>query len=157
MSAQTLPLLPYGILATLLLFAMASDIRSREIGNWTNLFIALGAPVAWWFAGLSLWPDVAMQLGIALGFFCLFTIFWSLNAMGGGDVKLIGALSLWFPLLLTIRLLLIMSIIGGALTVAIWAWRKLKKSHEKGQIPYGVAISAAGLWAIYERNFNHFG
>jgi prepilin peptidase CpaA len=156
MTGQSLQLAPYGILAALLLFAMASDIRSREIGNWTNLIIALLAPVCWWAEDMSLWPDIAIQLGVASGFFALFTLFFALNAMGGGDVKLIGALSLWFPLLVTVRLLLIMSIVGGALTLGVWVYRKVKKSSVKGDIPYGVAISLAGLWAIYERNLNHF-
>ena len=51
----------------------------------------------WWAIGLPLWPDVAIQVGVAALVFGLFAIAFAMGAMGGGDVKLIGALALWLP------------------------------------------------------------
>ena len=62
----------YGLLIALaiaLVFAAFTDIRRRQIDNWLNAAIALGAPLFWWSSGLALWPDVAMQLGVALAAF----------------------------------------------------------------------------------------
>ena len=64
----------YGLLAALaiaLLVAAFTDLRSRQIDNWLNAAIALGAPLFWWASGLSLWPDVALQLGVALATFAV--------------------------------------------------------------------------------------
>ncbi len=55
-----------GALAIALVVAAITDIRRREIDNWLNAAIALAAPLYWWASGLSLWPDVAWQLGIAI-------------------------------------------------------------------------------------------
>ena len=51
--------------------------------------------------------------------FGLFAIAFALGAMGGGDVKLIGALALWLPFQAVIVLLFIMSVAGGVLTLAL--------------------------------------
>lgn len=152
--------LEYGLLAglaTLLAIAAVTDWRSRLINNWLTGTIALAAPLYWWATGLALWPDVMIQLGIGLGVFALFTLFFALGAMGGGDVKLLTALALWLPLLAMVRLLIIMSILGGILTLVMLLIHKWRHAIGKPEIPYGIAISLAGLWVMFERNFNHFG
>ncbi len=65
-------LIQYVLLALLaigLLVAAFTDIRSRQIANWLNGAIALGAPLFWWASGLALWPGVAIQLGVAAATF----------------------------------------------------------------------------------------
>ena len=49
--------------------------------------------------------------------------------MGGGDVKLIGALALWLPLPALIWMLVVMSLIGGAVTLALLIERALCAEH----------------------------
>ena len=44
--------------------------------------------------------------------------------MGGGDVKLAAALALWFPPGGTVKLLVLMSLAGGVLTLGIVAWHR---------------------------------
>jgi prepilin peptidase CpaA len=148
-----------GLLAALgggLLFASYTDLRSRIIENWLNLAIAFAAPLYWWASGLSLWPDVAIQLGLGLGVTAIFVGFFALGAMGGGDVKLLGALALWFPPIPFLTLLIVMSLLGGVLTIIFLVRHKMAKNQGQPEIPYGVAISLAGLFAIYERYLNHF-
>ena len=82
-------------LALLLVSAGIQDARTREIANWKNAAIALLAPLWWWANGLALWPDVAMQAGVAALVFAFFLGAFALGQMGGGDVKMIGALALW--------------------------------------------------------------
>ena len=144
-------------LALAMLHAIWTDWRERVIENWLNLGIAVAAPLYWWATGLNLWPDVAFQLGLALVTLSIFTALFAFGAMGGGDVKLLASLALWFPPIPFINLLVIMSIIGGVLTLVMYIRHKLSNAPEKLEVPYGIAIAAACLWTMYERNFNHFG
>lgn len=141
----------YGLLAALaiaLLFAAFTDIRRRQIDNWLNIAIVVGAPLFWWSSGLSLWPGVAMQLGVALAAFAVLAGLFALRAMGGGDVKLLTALALWIEPNAFMQLLIMMALLGGVLTIVMGAWHIMRRQKERLAIPYGVAISAAGLWVI---------
>lgn len=135
-------------LAIALLFAAFTDLRARRIDNWLNAAIAAGAPLFWWASGLSLWPDVAWQVGIALATFAVLAVLFAIRAMGGGDVKLLTALALWIPPLWFMKLLVMMALIGGLLTVVFGAWHIARRQRDKVAIPYGVAISSAGLWVL---------
>ena len=84
-----------GGLAIALLVAAFTDIRRRQIDNWLNAAIAAGAPLYWWASGLSLWPGVAWQLGVAAVTLVVLAGLFAIRAMGGGDVKLLTALALW--------------------------------------------------------------
>ncbi|MDN3646073.1 prepilin peptidase [Pontixanthobacter aestiaquae] len=141
----------YGLLVALaiaLLIAAFTDIRHRQIDNWLNAGIALGAPLFWWASGLSLWPGVAIQLGVALAAFVVLAGLFALRAMGGGDVKLITALALWIQPSWFLELLVIMALVGGLLTIVMGGWHVMRRQKERLAIPYGVAISTAGLWIL---------
>ncbi|TPG22468.1 peptidase [Sphingomonas koreensis] len=155
----------WGILSMILLCALAlllvsagiEDVRKREIANWKNAAVALLAPL-WWFAtGVSLWPGVAFQLGLAALVFAIFVGAFALGQMGGGDVKLIGALALWFPLQPLVWLLVVMSLLGGVLTLLLLAERWWSKKQAEIEVPYGVAIAIAALFALREPILNRFG
>ena len=145
------------ILAAMLIVAATGDLRTRTIPNWLNGAIALSAIPFWLVSGLSVWPDMTIQVGVALAVFGLFALAFYLGAMGGGDVKLVAALALWLPLGAVIKLLVIMSIAGGVLTVAMLVRHRLAKSGKELEIPYGVAIAFGGFWLIAERFLNQFG
>lgn len=151
-----LSLLPLAALMLLLLSCGIEDARDRNIANWKNAAIALGAPIWWWASGLALWPDVALQIGIAAAVFALFAGAFALGQMGGGDVKLIGALALWFPWPSLIMLLAVMSIAGGVVTIVIAADRWWRRASGPIEVPYGVAIAFAGLLAVRAPLLNQF-
>ncbi|KRA84319.1 prepilin peptidase [Altererythrobacter sp. Root672] len=141
----------YGLLAALaiaLLTAAFTDLRSRKIANWLNASIALAAPLFWWASGMDLWPDVAMQLGLALLTFAVLCGLFALGQMGGGDIKLLTALALWIAPLPFLQLLVLMALIGGLLTIVFGAWHLMRRQRDKMAIPYGLAIAAAGLWIL---------
>ena len=144
-------------LALMLLAACWFDLRSRTIPNELNLAIALLAVPFWWASGLALWPDAAIQVGIAALVFALFAVAFALGAMGGGDVKLIGAIALWLPWQAVLAVLVIMSLAGGALTLAMLIRHRLARREQKLEIPYGVAIAFGGLWLIGQRFLYQFG
>lgn len=141
----------YGLLAALaiaLLIAAFTDFRSRQIANWLNGAIALGAPLFWWASGLSLWPGVALQLGVAIAAFVALAGLFAIRAMGGGDVKLLTALALWIEPTQFLRLLIIMALLGGVLTLVFGMWHLMRRRKDRLAIPYGVAIAAAGLFVL---------
>jgi prepilin peptidase CpaA len=145
------------ILAAMLIIAATGDLRTRTIPNWLNGAIALGAIPFWVVSGLSVWPDMAIQIGVALAVFAVFALAFHLGAMGGGDVKMVAALALWLPLGAVIKLLVIMSIAGGVLTFVMLVRHGMAKSGKELEIPYGVAIAFGGFWLIAERFLNQFG
>jgi len=145
------------VLAAMLLAACWCDLKARTIPNLLNLAVALLAIPFWWSLGLALWPDVALHLGVAALIFGLFAIAFAFGAMGGGDVKLVAGIALWLPAASVIALLFIMSVAGGALTLAMLIRHKLARKAGQLEIPYGVAIAFGGLWLISERFLNQFG
>lgn len=143
-----------GIVGLLLVSAGIEDARTREIANWKNAAIALLAPLWWWASGYTLWPDMALQLGFALIVFALFVGAFALGQMGGGDVKLIGALALWLPPGPMLWMLLVMSLLGGALTLVMLAEKWWRPQQRPIEIPYGVAIAIAALLSFREPIIN---
>ncbi len=156
MSSQTIEIGLLAALVVILTYAIYTDLKERVIDDWFNLGIALLAPLYWWASGLSLWPDMAIQLGFGLVVIAIFLGIFALGMMGGGDVKLLGALALWLPPMPFFSLLIVMSIFGGVLTIFFLIRHKMAKLTGQPEIPYGVAISLAGYWVIYERYLNHF-
>jgi prepilin peptidase CpaA len=143
--------LQYGLLVALaiaLLVAAATDWRRRQIDNWLNLAIALAAPLFWWASGLSLWPEVALQLGVGVAAFAVFAAMFAMKWMGGGDVKLLTALALWIEPEWFLKLLIVMALAGGVLTLVLGAWHVTRRQRDRLAIPYGVAIATAGLWVL---------
>ena len=81
---------------------------------------------------------------------------FALGMMGGGDVKLLGALALWFPWQVLMALVMLMAVLGGAVTLVVLIHHRIAKKAGQPEIPYGVAISLAALWVIGERYLNQF-
>lgn len=144
------------VLGLLMIAAAISDLRSRTISNELNAAIALLAIPFWIVTGLALWPDIPTQFGIAFAVFLFFVGLFAIGAMGGGDVKMIGAVMLWIPLPLVIPMLTIMAVGGGILSAAMLVHLKMRPSDQPVEVPYGVAIAAAGLWALHQQYLNQF-
>lgn len=144
------------LLACLLVAAAVTDLKSRIISNRLNLAVALLAPFSWLAQGLPLWPDVAIQFALAILVFAVFTGLFALGVMGGGDVKLLAALALWLPWQPLLFLLVLMSLLGGAVTIVTIIHHRLRHRTGPPEVPYGVAISLAALWVIGEPYFNQF-
>ena len=153
-SGFTLALL--GLLATMLAWIAVFDVKTYTISDRLNIAIALLAPVYWWSSGVPLWPVAAIRVAVALVVFTLFAGAFYLNVMGGGDVKLAGALALWFTPYDTLRLIVIMSIAGGLLTLVVLGVHRARKKTDRPEVPYGVAIAMGGMWLLAQRFLNQF-
>lgn len=135
-------------LGLLLALTIITDLRERTIPNWLTGLVALLAIASWFAKGLALWPDIALQVAQALGALLLFAIFFVRGAMGGGDVKLIAALALWLPLQMFVNFLMVMSLLGGALSIFYLLKSRGRDKDTPVEVPYGVAIALAGFWVI---------
>ena len=143
-------------LAAVLIVAAVIDVRTFTISNRLNLVVALAAPVYWLSVPIAPWPGMAIQIAAGTAVFLLLAAAFFAGMMGGGDVKLAAALALWFPPLLTVRFLVLMSLAGGVLTLGILAWHRAKRREGRPEIPYGVAIAFGGLAILTQRFLNQF-
>src|SRR5438132_1083034 len=134
------------LLACGLAAGAAYDWRSRTIPNWLNAALAVGAIPFWWASHLHFWPDIVLHVGVAFGVLAVFVFAFQLGMMGGGDVKMVAAVALWLPPLAVLQLLVIMSLAGGLLTLAMLVPHRLRKAAGQPEIPYGIAIAFAGMW-----------
>ncbi len=109
-------------LAVLTAGAAIWDIGVRRIPNVLTLPVfALGLVYQAWFNGFAGLGDAA--LGFALGFGTLFVL-WMIGGGGGGDVKLMGALSVWLGFKLTLYVMivstfLVILITGGVILASL--------------------------------------
>lgn len=140
----------YGLLAALaiaLMVAALTDLRRRQIDNWLNAGIALSAPLFWLINGQG-FVAVGFHIVIALVTFFILAIFFAMGVMGGGDVKLLSALALWIDPIGYVKLLGLMSVAGGVLSAVMLAIHLARKRKGRIAVPYGIAISFAGIWVI---------
>lgn len=149
---------PYSwLLTVLLVLVIFWDMRSYVIPNWINGVILLAYLPACYFMKLPLVEPliaVAIMLGIGL-------LVFATGIMGGGDVKLLTALTIWLGLgRQPLEFLVYVALLGGVLTIFLWLsrylvrifWRKnLPIFLSKGApIPYGIAIAAAFLLMLWQ-------
>lgn len=148
-----LDLIKFMILTPMLLSAFVIDYRLQIIPNRLNLAIfEVGIVVAFLY-GLS---DIAITINMLLGMlagggiFLLITLlgglFYGKEAMGFGDVKLMGALGLFFGLSNIVIITLLSFLIGAVLSIVLLV-TKIKKSDE--YIPFGPFIVIATFISMY--------
>ena len=156
MTTDTLALALLGGLAIALIISIYTDIRYRLIFNEITIPIALVAPLYWYATDDFTLTGIGLHLLTGAITFAFFAFWFRLGMMGGGDVKLFAALALWFPWNEVILMVLYASILGAVVTIIFLGLHKLRQGVGPARIPYGVAISIAGLWMTGERFFNHF-
>ena len=144
------------LLAAILVFAAVVDVRTFTISNRLNLTVAALAPFYWWSVALAPWPGVAIQLAAGATVFVLLAGAFYAGMMGGGDVKLAAALTLWFSPATTLKFLVLMSLAGGVLTLAVVGWHRFQRREGRPEIPYGVAIAFGALAILTQRFLNQF-
>ena len=148
-----LDLIKFMILTPMLLSAFVIDYRLQIIPNRLNLtMFEIGLVIAFLY-GLS---DVAITINMLFGMLAGGGIFLAITLIGGaiygkeamgfGDVKLMGALGLFFGLSNIIIITLVSFLIGAILSIVLLA-TKIKKSNE--YIPFGPFIVIATFISIY--------
>jgi prepilin peptidase CpaA len=162
------PILSLVILAAqllLLLSAAWNDVACRLIPD--RISVGLGITGA--IGGLMAGPlQLAESLGISMVLFLALLLLHSRQILGGGDVKLLTALSIGLPLAGVVQLFAFTALAGGVLAAMHLAMRHLPRPQlprtrsllrrvyaverwrilRHAPLPYGVAIACGGIWAI---------
>ena len=100
------------------------------------------------------WSGVALPTalwGAVAGYLSLWSIYWAFRlltgkeGMGFGDFKLFAALGAWFGVTALIPIILMSSVIGAVVGIAMKFSSGLR---EGGYVPFGPFLAAAGLTAM---------
>ncbi len=145
--------------ALLLLLAAWQDLRTLQIADAVSLTI-VGVFAVWalggWVLGTLSLTTVGLALACAAAVFAAGAVAFAAGALGGGDVKLLAAASLFAGTGLISDFLLVTALAGGVLGVAGLAGAPIGplapaadatlRTRLRGGLPYGPAIAAGGLW-----------
>lgn len=150
---ETITCIKYLILAPMMLCVVVIDYKYQIIPNRLNLTIFEIGLVFSFIYGIT---DVAVTIDALLGMlagggiFLLITLLGSAvygkEAMGLGDVKLMGALGLYFGLANIVAISLMSFLIGAILSVFLLV-SKIKKADE--YIPFGPFIVIAAFISVF--------
>lgn len=142
------------VLFLLLILAAIEDLWRLQIEDWLSAGVAIGAFLAVAISGpaTDLWQNMllfALMLGVG-------TLLFARGWMGGGDVKLLAACTLWFDFDQGWKMLVAVALAGGLESLAIMLLRLLPSSdrsrwriawlRKDEGLPYGVAIAAGMVW-----------
>ena len=153
--------------ALLLVAAAWQDLRTLHIADALSLAI-VSAFVVWALGG---WADGTFSLSrlgwaaaCALGVFGVCAVAFAFGSLGGGDVKLLAAASLFAGPALMFDFVMVTALAGGLLGLAILAGAPIGpvmpaapagtlgtstvRARLRSGLPYGPAIAAGGLWVV---------
>lgn len=160
---MTLSLLIFLIFPLIVIAAGISDLVSFRIPNiFSAILAAVFIPFAL-VAGLSA-GDIGVHFGLAALVLLVGFFLFSAGLLGAGDAKLLAASALWIGGSDLTLYLLIVSLAGGILALAILMWRRtpmppwvlkigwinqIYVPAQKGRdVPYAVAMAVALLWVL---------
>lgn len=138
------------------------DIRTRRIPNEFIVALLALAAVRLALDGNPTSALYTLEANAAL-FVATFLLFWR-GLLGGGDVKLMVATGFLIGYHDVLQYLVVMSVSGGLMAVAILAGEKLRlrrasaaAEHEEAAarltVPYGAAIAIAGVFTLLVQSF----
>src|SRR5436190_5921364 len=141
----------------LMAFAASSDLLTMTISNRVSLILVGSFFVLAIWSGMPL-HDIGMHALAALAVLVVTFTFFARGWIGGGDAKLAAATALWFGFDQLLNYVIIASLLGGVLTLAILRFRLMplpsllanqewaKRLHRMDTgIPYGIALALAAL------------
>lgn len=143
------------VVIAILLFAAFNDIKHRRIPNILSLLLVVLYciyAISGYFMDST--HDVDILDGLMVGglLLALGLILFAVGAVGGGDVKLLAAVSLFAGTPYIAPLLILTALSGGLVASVIWIVSKMHPKQNKvdganrHSVPYGVAITVSGIW-----------
>lgn len=142
--------LVFSLIALALLFltlvvAAATDVRERKVYNWlTWPAIALGLALGYGQGGVGASPFEGHSLlshlaGLSLGFGLMMVVWWG-RAVGGGEVKLAGAVGALAGFPFIIPALFWSSVVGALMGIWTLVWRGQLGRGLRSAMRYGLSF-----------------
>ena len=110
---------------------------------WTGLLINIDATFV---------PLESAVLGAVVGYLCLWSVYWLFKiitgkeGMGYGDFKLLAALGAWFGLSALPTIVLLSSLVGAVIGIALIVMRR---QDREAPMPFGPFLAGAGLIHLF--------
>ncbi|MGR5195290.1 A24 family peptidase [Vibrio rotiferianus] len=122
-----------------------SDIRYRMVKHRFVFLISITS-----LASLYYSPAPLSQVAVSTCVFIAFFLLWMMHVVGGGDVKLIGALFLGVHSKYMLSAIVTIGLLGGVQILLMWIIAIFrKKSPFENGIPYTIPIGISGLIFFY--------
>jgi prepilin peptidase CpaA len=144
-------LLPFIVFNAMLFFAAACDVWRHRIPNLIPLLLAIAGLL---LAAPQSLSEAASRAGAVVLVGAVASTLWLRGWIGGGDLKLLVACSVWAPLgslpLFVLALGLASGVQGlAALALARVLGRTSLASAARSHIPYALSIAGAGVvWSV---------
>lgn len=139
-------------------YAAVSDLLTLTIPNRISIALVAGFVAAALISNMT-WPQIASHVAAATAMLLVTLVLFYRGWLGGGDAKLLATSALWIGFDHLLAYLLMVSIMGGLLAIAILTYRTtipplwiskpawaVRLHDAKFGIPYGIALACAGLW-----------
>lgn len=150
-------LLLYAVIA-LLAGAALQDLWMLRI---SNVFpVAIFALYPFWLLQTGLELDIWQNIAVFVATLFVGALMFARNWLGGGDVKLLAAIALWFDFSGGLALLAYVTLGGGLLSLLFILVRRTTPAtiregsgiaalQSRGPIPYGLAIAAGATLCLH--------
>ncbi|MCJ8517906.1 A24 family peptidase [Pseudorhizobium tarimense] len=145
-----------------LFIAAVSDLFTMTIPNRISVFLLASFAVLAPVSGLAL-AEISMSAAAGAIVLAVCFGFFSLNMMGGGDVKLLAASAVWFGFSSALGAFIVTTALwGGIITLLVMLLRNQANRFAAieavvpaqiltaKKVPYGVAIGIAGIMTFWE-------
>ncbi len=145
------------IFPLLMAYAASSDMLTMRIANWLVLALVAAYVVLALVAQVPL-VEIGISAAFAVAVLVIAFAFFAFGWIGGGDAKLVSAITLWVGMGLALPYLIYAALLGGALTMLLLVVRRyplplmlagvpwIERLHDnKTGVPYGIALAVAGL------------
>ena len=139
--------------------AFAGTLLALALIDWDTTLLPddLTLPLLWLglIAAYFQWTGITLQAslwGAIAGYLSLWSVYWSFKlitgkeGMGYGDFKLFAALGAWFGWQALLPIILIASIVGSVVGIAMKINAKLR---EGGYVPFGPFLAGGGFAALF--------
>ena len=150
----------WGATATGLMWCVFSaTLLTLALIDWDTTLLPddLTLPLLWLglIAAHFQWTDVSLQAslwGAIAGYMSLWSVYWAFKlttgkeGMGYGDFKLFAALGAWFGWQALLPIILIASIVGSVIGIAMKINANLR---EGGYVPFGPFLAGGGFSALF--------